>query len=129
MDLAKLTENVVRDLSRHRSRNDILMSICNASGMDWTEAQKFLHQVELNQGESIAARRRPLLIVMSLAGVIGGLLAAVGLVIATLDGWIIFFLRLPIPYLGNIFYFSAGVLCFVGGLVGLQSAMKRHTPS
>lgn len=129
MDPAKLTEHVVRDLSRHRSRNDILISICNATGMDWTEAQRFLHQVELNQGDKIAARRRPLLIVMSLAGIIGGLLTAVGLIIATLDGWIIFFLKLPIPYLGNIVYFSVGVLAFVGGLVGLQSAMKRHTPS
>ncbi len=85
--------------------------------------------MELNQGDKIAARRRPLLIVMSLVGIIGGLLTAVGLVIATLDGWIIFFLKLPIPYLGNIFYFSVGILTFVGGLVGLQSAMKRHTPS
>lgn len=129
MDPATLTEHVVRDLSRHRSRNDILLSICNASGMDWTEAQRFLHQVELNQGDKIAARRRPLMIVMSLVAIVGGLLAAGGVVIATLDGWIVFLLKLPIPYLGNVVYFSLGVLTFVGGLVGLQSAMKRHTPS
>jgi hypothetical protein len=129
MDPATLTEHVVRDLSRHRSRNDILMSICNASGMDWTEAQRFLHQVEQNQGEAIAARRRPLLVIMSLVAIVGGLLTAGGVVIATLDGWIVFLLQLPIPYLGNVVYFSLGVLAFVGGLVGLQSAMKRHTPS
>ncbi len=129
MDQAKLTEHVVRDLSRHRSRNDILLSICNASGMDWTEAQRFLHQVELNQGDKIAARRRPFLIIMSLVGIVGGLLTAAGLIIATLDGWVVFLLSLPIPYLGNVVYFSLGILAFVGGLVGLQSAMKRHTPS
>ena len=123
MDRAKLTEIVIKSLSRHRSRNDILLYICQATGLNWTEAKRFLHQVEVNQREKIAARRRPVMVVMAIAGIIGGLIVAVGIVIATLDGWIIFFLSLPVPYLGNIVYFMLGILTLVGGFLGLQSAL------
>ncbi len=124
MDTAKLAERVIQDLSRHRSRNDIIMSVCQTTGMDWPQAERFIRQVEVNQGQVIARRQRPLLVVFALAGILGGFVASAGIVLATIDGWIILFLNFPVPYLGNIVYFALGVLGMVGGFIGLRSAMK-----
>ncbi len=124
MDPAKLTETVIQGLSRHRSRNDIILSICQTTGMDWAEAERFVHQVEINQRPRIAARQRPFLIVLASATILGGLSASVAMVLATLDGWIILFLSFPVPYLGNIVYFSIGVLAMAGGFIGLRSITR-----
>ncbi len=128
MDPAELTESVVRDLSRRRSRNDLILSVCQASGMDWVEAERFIRQVEANQGPMIARRQRPLLVSLALAGIVGGLIGSVGVVLATLDGWIILFLNLPVPYLGNVVLFGLGILVTAGGFAGLRSAMTRQAP-
>ena len=128
MDPAKLAEQVIQELARHRSRNDIILSICQTTGMKWAEAERFIHQVEINQGETIAARQRPLLVMLALAGVLGGLIASVGMVLATVDGWIVLFLNFPIPYLGNVVYFALGVLATVGSFIGLRSALRGQTP-
>ena len=128
MDPAKLTEQVIQELARHRSRNDIILSICQTTGMNWAEAERFIHQVEVNQGQTIAARQRPLLVSLALAGILGGLVASVGMVLATVEGWIILFLNFPVPYLGNVVYFALGVLTMVGGFIGLRSAMKGQKP-
>ena len=127
MDPAKLAEDVVRDLARHRSRNDIILSVCQSAGMNWADAERFIRQVEVNQGQTIASRQMPLLVVLAVLGILGGLAAAVGMVLATLDGWIILFLNFPVPYLGNIVYFSVGILTLVGGFLGLRSALRRES--
>jgi hypothetical protein len=40
------------------------------------------------------------------------------MVIATLEGFAIFFLSLPIPYAGNVVYFVTGLGMMVGGAYG-----------
>ena len=119
MDPVKLTETVVRDLARHRSRNDILLSICNTTGMDWKQAEAFVQQVERTQGKRIAGRQAPLLLVLAGMSVIGGFSTVVAMVDATLSGSMLFLPGLPIPYLGNVVYFGLGVLAIAGGLLGV----------
>jgi hypothetical protein len=118
MDPAKLTEAVVRDLARHRSRNDILLSICNTTGMDWKQAEAFIQQVEQTHRQRIAGRQAPLLLILAGVSIVGGFSTVVAMVDATLDGTIIFLPALPIPYLGNVVYSSLGVLAIAGGLIG-----------
>jgi hypothetical protein len=119
MDPARLTETVVRDLARHRGRNDIILHICNTTGMDWKQAEAFVQQVERTQGQRIAGRQAPLLLILAGIAIVGGFSTVVAMVGATLDGAVIFLPSLPIPYLGNAVYFGLGVLGVGGGLLGL----------
>jgi hypothetical protein len=125
VDPTKLSEAVIRELSRHRSRNDIILDLCKASGMQWDAAVRFVHQIEINQHGTIVARQRPVLVLFAAAFILGGAAASIGMVAATLDGRVIFFLTLPVPYLGNIVYFALGVLAVIGGVVGLRRAMHE----
>jgi hypothetical protein len=128
MDPVKLTEAVVRDLSRHRSRNDIIMSICQSTGMDWKQAEAFVQQVEQSNHSRIAGRQAPLLLILAGIAVVGGLSTVVAMVAATLEGTIIYLPTLPIPYLGNVVYFSLGVLGIAGGLLGLVRWLRDLRP-
>ena len=119
MDPAKLTESVVRDLARHRSRNDIVLTICHTTGMDWKQAEAFVQQVERGNRQRIAGRQAPLLLILAGVSVVGGFSTVLAMVDATLDGTIIFLPSLPIPYLGNVVYFSLGILAIAGGLLGV----------
>jgi hypothetical protein len=119
MDPARLTEEVVRDLSRHRSRNDIILHMCHTTGMDWKQAEAFVQQVERTHKQRIAGRQAPLLIVLAVIAVVGGLSTVVAMVDATLQGTSIYLPTLPIPYLGNAAYLGLGVLGVAGGLLGL----------
>jgi hypothetical protein len=118
MDPVKLTESVVRDLARHRSRNDIILSICGSTGMDWKQAEAFVQEVERTNRQRIAGRQAPLLLILAGVSIVGGFSTVVAMVAATLDGTMIFLPSLPIPYLGNLVYFSLGVLGIAGGLLG-----------
>ena len=119
MDPAKLTESVVRDLARHRSRNDIVLEICHSTGMDWKQAEAFVQQVERGNRQRIARRQAPLLLILAGVSVVGGFSTVIAMVDATLDGTIIFLPSLPVPYLGNVAYFSLGILAIAGGLLGV----------
>ena len=125
MDPAKLSEAVVRDLSRHRSRNDIVLDVCNSTGMDWRQAEAFVQQVEQSNRQMIAGRQAPLLLILAGIAIIGGLSTAVGTAVATLAGTIMFFPAVPIPYLGNVVYFFLGALGVAGGLLGLVRLLAQ----
>ncbi len=118
MDPAGVSESVVRDLARHRGRNDIIMDVCNSTGMDWKQAEAFVGQVEQANRQRIAGRQAPLLLVLAAIGIIGGLSDAIGIAYATMSGSIMFFPGVPIPYSGNVVYFGLGVLAIGGGLLG-----------
>lgn len=98
MDPATLSESVVRDLARHRGRNDIIMDVCNSTGMDWKQAEAFVGQVEQSNRQRIAGRQAPLLVILAAIGIIGGLSDVIGIAYATMSGSIMFFPGVPIPY-------------------------------
>lgn len=64
---------VVNELGKHRDRNDILVTLCHELNVDWNQAEKFLKDVETTQGQTIARKQSPLLIVLGLSVLIGGL--------------------------------------------------------
>jgi len=118
MDQAEATEFVIRELGKLHSRNDIIQKLCNATNMNWGQAEKFVRQVEVQNSGRIAQNQIPMVAILGGFTIIAGLAVSSFIIYETLHGFIIFFLRLPIPYLGNIVYFLIGVSMVAGGLRG-----------
>ncbi|MCB8978645.1 MAG: hypothetical protein H6657_14590 [Ardenticatenaceae bacterium] len=122
MNDPEITRYVVKALGKHNSINQITVDICEKTGMKWDEAQKFIETVQVEYEDEIIQRQRPLLVILATFSIITGLTLSIGMVVATMNGLIIFFLRMPIPYLGNIMIILAG-LAMVGG--GIMGALKK----
>jgi hypothetical protein len=69
-----LTEMIVKQLVKERSRNEIIRSVCEQGGMNWPQAEKLVRDVEAQQAHSIASGQSPLLILLSVGSVLIGLL-------------------------------------------------------
>ena len=116
------TEFVVSALAKNRNRNDVIMELCERTGRSWDEAERFVRQVQSRNRQKIAARQSPLLLFIGAITLIGGLSLAAYVVIATLSGRVYYLPYVPIPYLGNLSYFSAGLAMTSGGTVGILRA-------
>ena len=125
MDKEKATEFVVQKLGRSVSKNEIIRQLCEETGMDWAESTKFIQYVEANHTKEITLKQSPLVVLLSGIVIFAGLVLAGMTVLRTLEGYIIFFLRLPIPYLGNLFYTGIGIAMIVGGSKGLSDTFKK----
>lgn len=125
MDQDQARDFVIRELGRNHPRDEILLQLCERGGMDWKQASNFVQQVETEYGSQIAVRQSPVIIFLGIAILLGGIALATTMVIMTLDGYIIFFLSLPIPYLGNVLYFLTGIGMIAGGFRGIWSTLIR----
>ena len=125
MDQDQLTQTVVRELGRHRSRNDIIISVCNSTGMDWKQAEAFVQQVETSQTKAIASRQAPLILALAIVGIIGGLSTLISIGSATAAGQSVPFFFLPLPYVGNVVYLTLGALALAGGLIGILRGLRN----
>jgi hypothetical protein len=63
---------IVQELGKHHSRNEIITALCQQVGMNWSQAEQFLLQVEAEHSHAIASRQSPLLIVMGVTFIIVG---------------------------------------------------------
>ena len=119
MDDQVTTAFVIRELAKHRNRNDIIMSLCQHDQLNWEQAEAFVTQVEQTHRRKIAGGQALLLIIIGLGIIIAGLYVSLHYTIATLNGAVIFQWPFPIPYLGNITRIGAGVVMVLGGLAGI----------
>ena len=110
----ELREFVVKELGRHHKENDVIFAVARRADLNWNEAKDLVEDVKLSQGTRIARRQSPLLLLVGIGTMIGGLLLSGFILVETLNGAIIIFLNLPIPYLGNLVYFCLG-LAMIGG--------------
>ena len=90
MDEQVATAFVIRELSRHKNRNDIIMALCQHDQLNWSQAETFVAQVEQTHKRKIAGGQAPLFILLGLGIIIGGLYLIVRYTVATLNGAIIF---------------------------------------
>ncbi len=125
MNKEEAIDFVVRELGKHHQVNDIVQKLCGTTGMNWGQAEKFVYQVAEQHRGKIAARQSPLVALIGVVTVIAGCGIAAFITLATLRGTIIIFLNLPIPYLGNLFYFVAGLAMVAGGIRGMWSTIVR----
>lgn len=124
MENQDITRFVVEQLGRHHRPDDIVKEVCEKTGMPWAEAEKFVWRIRSEHRSEIAGRQSGLLIGAGLLTTLAGLALSIGILVATLDGWIIFFLRLPVPYLGNAVYFGIGICLTAGGVIGVLRARE-----
>src|SRR5512138_174998 len=124
----QLAQRIVKDLAKHRSRNEITRSVCEEGGLNWPEAERLIKEVEQEHSRTIARRQGPLMIFLS----IGTLLIGIALLIYGLEFFTAFFqgntleqvLSLRSAYLRLIGGFT-GLAMTAGGLIGLW---KTVTP-
>lgn len=124
MDHAEATEFVVRELGKHRSRDDIIRTLCEQAEFDWRQATQFVRRVETEHGQRIAMRQSPLIVILGVGTILAGIVITLWVTVETLNGTIIFLLSLPIPYLGNLVYFTTGLGMIAGGCLGLWQTIK-----
>ena len=125
MDQQQATDFVIRELGKHHQRNDIIQKLCEDAGMNWGEAEKFMRRVETEHGGAIARKQSPLITFIGIITMLLGLGLTLWMIVATVQGYIIFFLSFPVPYLGNIFYFFMGLAMMIGGAWGMWDTIVR----
>jgi hypothetical protein len=108
----ELTQQIVNDLAKHRSRNEIIRSICEQEGLNWTEAEKLIQQVEQEHSRTIARRQGPLLIFFSVATLIIGVM----MLLYSVEFFVAFFQG---DTLEKILSVRSGYYRIVGAVTGL----------
>jgi hypothetical protein len=119
LDTPENTTFVISEIATHRNRNDIIMALCEKTGSSWDQAQRFVRKVESENRQSIAARQSPILVMIGVVTIVGGLLLGAYTVIRTLNGYAWGLPGMPIPYLGNLTYAGTSLGMIGGGIVGL----------
>ncbi len=120
-DVAK--DFVIRELGRHRQRNDIIQKLCELNGVNWRDAERFVQQVEAENQNTIALKQSPMVTIIGLGFAIGGFGLMAWDIGETLHGTIIFLFY--IPWLGNISLFFTGLAMMLGGIWGMWETILR----
>ena len=126
MNQQEATDFVIRELGKNHPKNDIIHKLCESvDHMNWGEAEKFVQRVEIEHRSTIARKQSPLITFISTCTIILGLGLTLWVAFETLQGFIIFFLSFPVPYLGNVFYFLLGLAMTGGGISGMWDTILR----
>ncbi|MBE9506695.1 MAG: hypothetical protein IMY86_01480 [Chloroflexi bacterium] len=125
----EITEYIVRELGRHRKENNIIFAVAKRANLDWGQAKELVEEVKITQSARIARRQSPLLLVLGIGTMIGGVVLSVSVAFGTLSGVIIFLPALPIPYLGNAVLFLTGLAMIAGAAWGLGRLVLDVTGS
>jgi hypothetical protein len=131
MNNEELNNLIIQELGRHRDRQEIVRKICEASTLNWSDAEKLLAEVEAQNKKKIAARQGPFLIFVS----IGTLVIGLGLVAYNMDLILAIFHR---DLLGQILALRSGyyrivslvtgLAMTVGGFYGLWTVLASFFP-
>ncbi len=73
MDKEAATAFIIRELGRHRSRNDIIQTLCVQINITWSEAEQLVQEVEAQHGRDIAVRQSPILILLGVGTIVVGI--------------------------------------------------------
>jgi hypothetical protein len=115
----EITEYIIRELGRHRPENDIVRNVACCANVSWDEARRLVAEVKAKHRGRVVRRQSPVLLALGVATFIGGFFLSMGMVLATLGGAVVFFINVPVPYLGNMVYFVTGLGMMAGGAWGL----------
>jgi uncharacterized membrane protein len=75
MNKEELTNLIIKELSRHKDRKEIVQKVCEQSTLNWGEAERLIEELASQNKRKIAASQSPLLIFLS----IGTLVLGIGL--------------------------------------------------
>ena len=121
MNKEEATTFIINELSKHRDRNDIIMTLCHNMQIDWKKAELMVKEVESQHGKTVAKKQSPFLVFLGAAIIISG----VGL---TINGMQLIMDMVRYPSIEMVLANSTGLLrlgslltglgMIVGGIVG-----------
>ncbi|MBN2149255.1 MAG: YrzE family protein [Anaerolineales bacterium] len=129
----KLLKVVYDSLKKGRKRSDITTYVCERTGMEWNEAQRFVAQVEVENFKKLSAHENIPYMIFGIGGAIVGFVVMMA-GIAALAPYIIVFLKIPLElpvYISTypdtaIAIFLTGFGLLVGGIVGIYMAVQAQ---
>lgn len=131
MNNEELSNMIVKELSKHQERNQIVRKVCEQSYLNWNEAERLVEEVATRNKTKIAVRQSPVLIFLS----IGTLVFGIGLLAYNVQFVMDFFQR---DTLGQILslqsgYYRLGALVTglgmtVGGFYGAWKTLANLFP-
>jgi hypothetical protein len=71
-----MADFVIAQIAKHEGLDNIVLKLCEVSGMSWSEAAAFVQRVEEERRPEIARRRRPILLVVGVVSLLIGALLA-----------------------------------------------------
>jgi len=127
----ELTTLIIKELTKHHDRKDIVQRVCERGGLNWRDAERLIDLIEAQHGRTIATRQTPLLLFLS----IGTLLLGIGLLAFNMQFLLAFFqkdvlgqaLSLQSSYY-QVLGLITGLGMTVGGLAGLWRAFGAIFP-
>ena len=125
MDQQVATDFVIQELGKTSPKKRYYSKALRNSWNELGEAEKFLRRVEVENKSAIALKQSPLITSIGVGSIILGLGLTLWIAIETIQGYVIFFLSFPVPYLGNIFYFFMGLAMTIGGIWGMWDTVVR----
>jgi hypothetical protein len=122
----EITNLIIKELGRHRSRNELIRSVCEQGSLNWGEAERLIQQVEEQHKRTIAKRQSPILLLISFAMVAAGIV----FFFYSIQFFIDFFLgetldkllSLPSGYY-KLVALPVGLGMVIGGLIGVWKTL------
>ena len=131
MQKEKLTNLIIKELSRHTNRNEIAQKVCEQSNLNWGEAERLIEEVANQNKRKIATRQSPLLIFLS----IGTLALGIGLLAYNVKFVMDFFQRDTVGQILSVqsgYYRVAelvtGLGMTIGGFYGMWKTLAALFP-
>lgn len=132
MNDEELTNLVIKELSKHHERQDIVQRVCEQSSLNWSQAERLIAEIEAKNKKKIAARQGPFLIIVS----IGTLLLGIGLLAYNMELIVAIFNK---DLLGQILSLQSGYYRLaalvtglgmtIGGFYGVWTTLASFFPS
>ena len=131
MNNEELTSLIIKELSKHRERQDIVAKVCEQSTLSWNEAERLVAEVEAQNKRKIAVRQGPFLVFVSL----GTLALGIGLLAYNFELLVDIFNKDLLQQILSIqsgYYRLAALITglgmTVGGLYGVWNALAAFLP-
>lgn len=123
-----LTDYIIDQLGHHVSRNDLIFDICQRTGLAWSQVSDLVAQVEQQAQKKTALKQSPLLLIVALGILMGGLFLACGalmyfLELARAGMFALDPFSLRRDFLATIRLFT-GFAMIIGSLIGVGSLLR-----
>jgi hypothetical protein len=127
----ELTPFIIKELSKHRDRKDIVRKVCERGGLHWKEAERLITLIEARHRRTPTKHQTPWFLFLS----IGILLLGIGLLAFNVQIILAFFQK---DVLGQVLSLRSnsyqviglvtGLGMTLGGLIGLWKAFEVIFP-
>lgn len=126
-----LTAFIIKELSKRRTRKDLIHRVCERGGLNWKQAERLITLIEAKHKRTVPVQQAPFLLFLS----IGILLLGIGLLGFNLQILLAFFQQDALEQILSLQSSSYRVIGLVtglgmtlGGLVGLWKSFGTIFP-